>query len=182
MPAEAPDELPLLGERTMVIDSSRIVLAGGLACLVATNMVLVHQNRALKAGTVATAEIDRPVIGSNMGRLSGVDMAGTFKELPEPPQGVGLVIATFSPGCRFCRANHDRWLALSEALDRRRWQMVWISGDPLPIVRDYILTRPIPFCRARRKGSGGSLTRASASSSLWATDPSSVLSLSGPDG
>ena len=115
----------------------------GLAVL---NIVLVAQNRSLKSGRSSgtdTSTINRPVAGQKMGRLAGVNLSGVLEEVPALPARSGLVVITFSTGCRFSRANYGRWTSLTRSLDRSTWRVVWVSPDPLPLISEFTRTHPI---------------------------------------
>jgi peroxiredoxin len=69
--------------------------------------------------------------------FAGVDLNQQYVKIGFNESSKKFLLITFSTGCPACYANLPNWLALSGKLDRNRWQVVWLSRDPLDMTREY---------------------------------------------
>jgi peroxiredoxin len=98
------------------------------------NVILIRQNRELKGLTY-----QNPInAGRSLRHLSGLALDGTIRPIKVPDNnGTRLVIATFAPGCPFCRQTQPFWTSLSDVLRRHGQRLIWLSRDSVESTRDY---------------------------------------------
>jgi peroxiredoxin len=109
------------------------LLVLGLLC---QNIVLIWQTRELKKRLdLAVNKQFEP--GEVLPDFAGVDLNQQYVKIGFNESSKKFLLITFSTGCPACHANLPNWLALSGKLDRNRWQVVWLSRDPLDMTREY---------------------------------------------
>jgi peroxiredoxin len=109
------------------------LLVLGLLC---QNIVLIWQTRELKKRLdLAVNKQFEP--GEVLPDFAGVDLNQQYVKIGFNESSKKFLLITFSTGCPACHANLPNWLALSGKLDRKRWQVVWLSRDPLDMTREY---------------------------------------------
>jgi peroxiredoxin len=109
------------------------LLVLGLLC---QNIVLIWQTRELKKRLdLAVNKQFEP--GEVLPDFAGVDLNQQYVKIGFNESSKKFLLITFSTGCPTCHANLPNWLALSGKLDRNRWQVVWLSRDPLDMTREY---------------------------------------------
>lgn len=106
------------------------------AGLVIQNVVLIRSNQAYRHGA-AIPDIE---IGRQLGELPAATMTGVVNavDLPEKPNE-NLLILTMSPSCPICKANTDKWLALTSRVSHSgKWRVLWVSRDSMEITKSFL--------------------------------------------
>lgn len=118
-----------------------LLWCAGIAVLV-LNLVLLRQNRKLKLGSID----DEISEGRYLVNLAGLGLDGRQQAVVLPiKSSQKMLIVTFSPSCKECRASESTWRVVTEQLRRRGWRIAWISRDPVDTTVDYCRERQIPL-------------------------------------
>lgn len=100
------------------------------ALLMIINMLLVQQNRELKAGVQKTDRLLEVKPGTSLPSIKGVSAAGGKVDLGFDEAARKTVLLVLSPTCRACKENMINWKALTEKIDRRAYRVVAVSLNP----------------------------------------------------
>jgi hypothetical protein len=124
------------------------ILNGVIACfavaLLVANVILLRQNRQLKASPESlnafVVHRDRPL--KNIG---GVGLDGRFHMVSLPVSSADhLLLFTFAPGCPECQLQEPLIATVSREAKKRGWRTVWISSGGVEDTRAYCEASEIP--------------------------------------
>ena len=117
-----------------------------LWCLVAgvvvQNVILIRQNRALRAPP-AREEISA---GRQLRNLAATGLDGTLRPIDLPAgEGQRLLIIGMSPVCPVCESSQGEWVKLAASLRQRAgWRILFVSRDPLALTSEFRQRTEIP--------------------------------------
>ncbi len=106
----------------------RLVLVSFALILVVLNIILVMQNRDLKASL--NARVGRPddlKPGTAVPALEGTDLNGNAVIISYGVDRRKTVLLSFSPQCDFCEKNMPNWEAIIKGVDKNTFRVVGIS-------------------------------------------------------
>lgn len=127
---------------------SRVVPGTAMFCIafavLAQNIVLVHQNEALRA--IKSPPVPRITVNQPISPIGGLSLVGDPVSVPIPSQeGNRLLVISFSPNCPYCRRNQIGYRNLSQYLKATgHWQVVWVSRDGANVTQTYCASNNIP--------------------------------------
>ena len=116
-----------------------------VVALIAENIILLRQNRALKTELPLPSALVVHREGP-LHDIGGVGFDGRFHTVDMPRSAAEhLLIFTFAPGCPECVASKSFDTALSEQAKKLGWRTVWISRGNPEETRAYCNASDIPL-------------------------------------
>jgi peroxiredoxin len=112
-----------------------MLFAAAALVLATMNVVLVRQNRSLKASTGLDRNLELQP-GRAVPGLEGKDLDGNPVRIDYTDSRKTLLLV-FSPGCRFCGENMPNWRTIVSGVDPNAYRVVGVSLVPLG-TREYL--------------------------------------------
>ena len=105
-----------------------------MVVVVFINLALTREVRQLRARSTGS-NLDS--VAERMSAIVGADLEGKRREIRFEPQRRYLVI-TFAPGCPYCKKSLPNWKRIVSALDRRLWDVIWVSRDSVDTAATFV--------------------------------------------
>jgi peroxiredoxin len=97
------------------------------AALLASNVLLAHQNRELKAAVRTPAKALELKPGVDVPVIAGADTEGNPLNFAYGEDARKTLVLVFSPTCRSCKENMPNWQALIKGINRESFRIVAVS-------------------------------------------------------
>lgn len=129
-------------QRSLTLEGPIILMMTILVLgLVASNLALLSQNRALKKTLHVRTEPAYLLPGQSLPSLRGFDIAGETLTFEPSAVSEKTVLLVFQPNCAWCRENMANWTALLQQADRERFRFLAVSTRDEG-VETYLATYP----------------------------------------
>lgn len=118
-----------------------LLLATLTLALMASNVVLQLQNRALKQAQPALAEAVYLAPGQAVPSLRGLDLQGRSLDFELSEGTRTTVLLVFRPDCGWCQKNMANWTAVLNQADEEQFRFLAVATRPAGVA-DYLDEHP----------------------------------------